>query len=296
MPGGGALLAEPGGRVREVHDDALDQRAERGDDDALARLFHVREHVGGELQVPGVVELAGLKDRTRRRRSVAAALEGHPREGGPGRVAVVAVGDEGDDVVRAELGDGERPRAHGLEVGVGAARRLGPQAVGELRRLDDRRLRADERSVGKGFRDAEGHAHRSRIESLHALHVVVFLALRTPPLGMRAVFPGEDDVLGRHRRCVRPFEAALELPGDGAQILRYAAVFQRGDTLCEPGRHVPVLVVAREGLQDQRCGLYLLGAAREIGVHGRGRLPVDNAQMPVGPARGMRSLRGEENT
>ena len=249
--GGGALLAEFGVGVREVHDDALDQRAERGDDHPLARLAHVRQHVGGELQVPGVVELAGFEHRAARRRRAAPALEGHPREGRLGRVTVVAVGDEGDDVVRAKFGHGERPRAHGLEVGVGAPRRLGAQAVGELRGLDDRGLRADERPVGKGFRDAEGHAHRSRVESLHVFHVVVFLALGAAPLGMRAVLPGENHVLRRDRRTIRPFDAALELPGDAAQIRRHAAVFQRGNLYGEPGSHVPVLVVAREGFQDQ---------------------------------------------
>src|SRR5438093_187859 len=62
-------------RVGQVHQDLLDARAGRGDDRALAALFDVLQDRPLDLQVPGVVVLAGLQDRPRGRGRVAAALE-----------------------------------------------------------------------------------------------------------------------------------------------------------------------------------------------------------------------------
>ena len=135
----GALVAPVGRGVGEVDDEAFDQGSETRHHDTLARGLHALQHVRGKLQVPRIVELAGLEDRAARRRGIAAALE---RDGGErrfGRIAIVRVGFERDDVVRAEFGHAERSGADRIEVGLGALGRPGAHALGELRLLEDGR-------------------------------------------------------------------------------------------------------------------------------------------------------------
>ena len=89
-------------RIGHVEIDTLDRRAEGGDELAAAGRFHLRQDFRLHLQVPGIVELAGLEHRARRRGRVAAALQRHRREGRLGRIAVVRVGLELDHVIGAK--------------------------------------------------------------------------------------------------------------------------------------------------------------------------------------------------
>ena len=51
-----------------IEDDLLDAAARAGDQLALAALHQPVQHLGFDLQVPGVVVLAGLEHRARRGR------------------------------------------------------------------------------------------------------------------------------------------------------------------------------------------------------------------------------------
>ena len=92
-----------------VDQQALHLGAEAGHHDALAGGGHLREHLGLHLQIPGVIELAGLEHGARGGRGVAAALEGGGRERRLVCLTVVLVGGVGDHVVGAELLDLEGP-------------------------------------------------------------------------------------------------------------------------------------------------------------------------------------------
>ncbi len=284
--GGTLTLGQVGRGVGKVHLDPLDQRAEGGDRLSLARLGHLGDHVGGELQVPGIVELAGLEHCAPGRGRVAAALEGDLGEGGLCRVAVVRVGREGDHVVRLELVDHERAGADRIEVRLGAFRGLGAHAVLELLGLDDRRLVAHERAVGVRRGLVEGDLDGQVVDHLDRLHAVELGALGAAALRVHAVVGGELDVLGGERRAVRPFQVRLDLPGDRGEVLADAAVLDGGDLLDQPRHRVAVLVVAAKRLDHQARGLDVLGAAREVGVHDRRRLPVDDADLAVRSALG----------
>ena len=54
-----------------------------------------------------------------------------------------------------------------------------------------------------------------------------------------------------------------------------------GISAASDGHHVAVLVVAGERLEDQRGGLDVLGAAREVGVEVGRRLPVQDVEFAV---------------
>jgi hypothetical protein len=73
----------PGIRVVEL--DVLDVAGQGDVDSALAALLQALQDVVLDLHVPRVVVLAGLEDRARRRRRVAAALQLDRVEEGPVR-------------------------------------------------------------------------------------------------------------------------------------------------------------------------------------------------------------------
>src|SRR5690606_19522004 len=50
---------------------------------------------------------------------------------------------------------------------------------------------------------------------------------------------------------------------------------------------VTLLVVAHQRLENERRGLDVLGAARQIGRQDRRRLPVDDLDLAIGAARGI---------
>jgi hypothetical protein len=157
--GGGAHVAQSRVGVGLVEVQTLDRGAEGGHDAAVPLGFHVGQDLRVDLKVPGVVELAGLADRACRRDGIPAAAEGHGGEARLIGVAVVRVRGELDHVIGTELVHHEGAGADRAEVGLGAFRRAGAEAVGELRGLDHRALGADEGGVGEGRRTFEGHAH-----------------------------------------------------------------------------------------------------------------------------------------
>ena len=153
------VLAEVGVVVGLVDDQALHHRGEAGDHRPLAVGHHLLQHLGLDLQVPGVVELTGGEHGARSRGGIAAALEGDRGEGGFIGLAVALVGREDDHVVSAELVDLEGARTDGPEVFLRARLRPGAGAILELRLLQDRCVGADEGAVGEGLGHAEVNAH-----------------------------------------------------------------------------------------------------------------------------------------
>ena len=248
--------------------------------------LHVGEDRGVELEVPGVVVLARLQHRPRRPGRVAAALDRHRGEVRLVGLAVALVGGVGDHVVGAELGDDERAGADRAEVGLGALDGARAEAVAELRRLQDGGLRADEGRIGEGLGLGEDDADRAVVHRLHGLDAVEVGGRRAAALGVGAVAPGEHRVLGRDGRAVGPLEPLAQRPGDRGEVLRDAAVLDRGDALGEPGHELARVVEARQRLEHERGGLHLLGDAGEVGVQRRGRLPVEDPHLAVLAALG----------
>ena len=159
-----------GRRVSQVDLDALDQGSERGHRFALAAARHTGQHVGCQLQVPGVVELAGLHDCAARSRCVTAALERERSEGRLGRFPVVRVGHHLDNVVRTEFLDHEWAGSDRVEVFLGAARCLVAKAILELGALDDRRRSATKHVIGIGLGRLESDPYRQVIGGHDLVH------------------------------------------------------------------------------------------------------------------------------
>src|SRR5207247_7305307 len=103
---------------------------------------HRLEDVRRDLEVPGVVDGAGLEDRARRRLGVAATLEVHRLEVRLVRVAEVRVDRVGDDVTRLEVRDHIRAGADRLEV-AGRVLELRAGEGRELGLLQDAAARPD---------------------------------------------------------------------------------------------------------------------------------------------------------
>ena len=93
------------------------------------------------------------------------------------------------------------------------------------------------------------------------------------------------------RRAVGPLDARGELPGDAAQVRGHAAVLDRRNLVDEHRHHVAVFVVVGERLDHQGRRLDVLGAARQVGIDGRRRLPVQDVQVAVAAALGVRGGR-----
>ena len=180
--------------IAEVDFDPLHQRAECRNGRALAAFGHFGQHIGCQLQVPRIVELAGFQNRTAGRGRIAAALEVDVRKGGLARVAVVFVRRERDHVVWTEIRDCERTRADRSKVRVGTFGCARAQAIGKLRGLDDGGLRAHEGTIGVRLRRAERHFHGQIVNSLDGFHAIEFGQLRATAFGVHAVLSGEKHV------------------------------------------------------------------------------------------------------
>ena len=284
---GALVLAEVGGVVGLVDHQALHHRAEAGDHRAPAVGHHLLQHLGLDLQVPGVVELAGRQHRARGGGGIAAALEGDGGEGGLAGLAVALVGREDDHVVGAELVDPEGAGADGAEILLRAGLRPGAGAVFELRLLQDGRGGADEGPVGEGLGDAEADAHGVVVQRLDAGDIREAGQRIAAHLLVQAVVGGEHHVSGGERRAVGPHDVLPERPGDGHEVGRHAAVLDRGDVGGERGDHGPRIVVAGQRLEHEGGRLDVLGAAGEVGIDGRDRLPVEDLQVAVAAALGL---------
>ena len=263
----GPVVAQRRVGVGQVDHQPFDGVRERGDDLSLAVLRHVGQDSGVDLQVPGVVEFAGLKNRTGRRLRIAAALEGQRAEGGFVGVAIMRIGLKRDDVIRLEFGHPVGAGPMRVKVLVGAFRRLGAHAIRELSRLNDRALCADERAIGERLGLAEGHLDRQVVDRLNIRNVRELGELLTAARRVHAVVGGEDRVGGGEVAAVGPFNARLQFPGDRGQILADAAVLDCRNLRREPGHHLTILVVAGERFNHQRRGVHVLGAAGQERVH-----------------------------
>ena len=196
-------------------------------------------------------------------------------------VAVAGVGLQGDRVVGPEFGHAERSGADRLEVGLGAFRRPGAETVRELRLLQDRRGGADEGAVGIGLGDVERDLHGQIVQRLDRGHVGEFPQLRAAAGGIPAVFGGERDVDGGHRAPVGPEQALPQRPDDALEVGGHPAVGHRRRRRRQPGNQISRFVEPGERLQHHRRGLDVLGPSREVGIHDRRGLPVDDAEMAV---------------
>ena len=224
-----ALVTERCGRVGEVQEDALDARAVDREQLALrARVGHRLEDAGLHLEVPRVVDVAGLEDRASRRRSVAATLERDGLEVRLVRVAELVVHRVGDDVTRLEVDDLVGTGADRLEV-AGRVLELLALVGLELLLLKDVAARADAPLVDVGVRGRVGHDDGVRVLRDDRLHTLG--GVRSGDCRLRVGHEGEreGDVVGGERSSVRPLHALTQLPGDGQQVSGNPAVRDRRD-------------------------------------------------------------------
>mmetsp|Transcript_33195 Transcript_33195/g.56408 ORF Transcript_33195/g.56408 Transcript_33195/m.56408 type:complete len:281 (+) Transcript_33195:808-1650(+) len=273
----GALAFGQVGRwVGQVDVDPFNRCAECHNVLAKARFFHAGQHVGGKLQVPGIVIFARLVHGAACGCGITAPFKGHGRKGRFAGVTVVFVGRKGDHVIGTEFRDSEGTRANGVKVGFGALRRLGAEAVGELGLLDDRRLGTHKRTVGEGLGHAKGHNNRLRIGRVDRYNVIVFFGLGTAAAFSGAVFPRELDVLGCHGRAIGPQKPVRKDPCDLCQVFAHDAIFDGGHFVDQPGHQRTFGVIARQRLDHEAGGFQFLGATGQIRVQDRRGLPVDD--------------------
>ena len=234
-----------------MHHQTLDHAAERRDDLSPPRRSHGGEDFRLDLEVPGVVELAGLQHGARRRNGVAAAFQQNRGEGRLVGVAVVVVHFVQDDVVRAEFLHLEGAGAERAEILLGARRRPCPRTRRELLFLDDRRHRPDERNVGERHGNLERDAHRVVIDGLDSLHVLEPAGGAAGAFGVHAISRRERHVRGGERTSVRPHHVVPQPPGNRQKVRRNTAVLDGWNLRGERRNHAAVLVITRQRLQNQ---------------------------------------------
>jgi len=96
---------------------------------------------------------------------------------------------------------------------------------------------------------------------------------RTAAFGVHAILTSENDIVGRKGRAIRPKNILTEIPGDGGQIFRNAAIGNRWNLVHQPGHHHPIGIVAHQRFNHQRGGFQFLRATRQIRVQAGRRLP-----------------------
>ena len=290
------LVAQRRIGIGELHHQALDHAAKGRDDLPAARRSHGGEDFGLDLEIPGVVELAGLQHGARRRNGVPAALQQNRGEGRLVGVAIPVVYFVQDDVVRAEFLHLEGAGADRAEVLLGAFRRSRARARRELLFLDDGRYCADERHVGKRHGHLERDAHRVAVHRLNGRHVLKPAGGAAGAFGVHAIGRRERHVRGGKRTSVRPHHVVSHPPGDGQEVRREAAVFDGWNLHSQGRNHGAVLVIARQGFKHQRRRVDVLGPARQKRVQDGRRLPVEHFQLAVGASVGNGRRRQRHNS
>src|SRR5882762_8361242 len=96
-------------RITEVEDESLHHRAAGGDQLARCALRQLRQHLRLNLEVPGVVDLAGLQRRAGSACGVTTTLQLDLPEEGLVRVAIQLVNLVDHDVAGLELAHLIRP-------------------------------------------------------------------------------------------------------------------------------------------------------------------------------------------
>ena len=167
-----ALVAQRWVGVREVDEQPLDARTVCGEKPRKRAVRrHRLEHTRLDLEVPTVVDVAGLEDRSGGRCGVAATLECDGLEERLVRVAEVLVQVIKDGVAGLEGVHFVRPGTDRLEIR-GAVLRLRAEAVRVLRLLQDRAVEADAPLEVEGLRRRVGHHDGVRVLRGDTLHAV----------------------------------------------------------------------------------------------------------------------------
>ena len=138
-------------------------------------------------------------------------------------------------------------------------------------------VKADKLVVRKPNRVLEGNLKGQVVNRLHrpdCLGFGIAVEVRDGTL----VAPGENGVMGRERGAVRPQYAGFQFPGDGGQILRDAAVFNRRNGCREARDQAAVLAVIRQRFQDESGGVQILVSVCKVRVGRRRRLPIPQGQ------------------
>ena len=274
----GTVVAESRIRVGLVDHHALDHGREGRDDLALSTGHHAGQDLRLDLQVPCVVGLTELQDRASRRGSVAATLDHDPSEVGltVGHATVILVHDVDRSVVRGERLDLERTSTDRAEVLISALGRGRAHAVAELGPRNDREAVRNERHVGERSRLSKGDRDREIIVSDHRGHAVEARCPRAAGIGMRAVLPAEDHVVGGQRGAIREHHAFLQLPRDAGQIFGNATVPDRRNRSGQRRNEHALVIELGQRLEDHRRGITVLPATRQIRVQRGCSLPVED--------------------
>ena len=282
--GGPLALGQVCRWVGHVHLDTFDQCAECRDRKTFAAFGHFGQYVRRQLHVPCIVVFAGFHNRTTRCCRVAATFKGQRCKGWFVRVTEVRVGNHLDHVVRTEIRNHERAGADRVKVGFGTFRCLSTQTFRELSRLNDRCLSTHERAVRVWFCVRKIDRNSQVVDDIDRCNTVIFGTLCATAFRVHTIFGCELDVSRCHRRAVRPHQAFFQLPCDGFQVFGNAAVFNGRDFLGQERHQCAGFVITAQRFDHEAGGFEILGAAGQIGVQDRWRLPIDDLDLAVASA------------
>ena len=204
--------------IGQVEDQALGEGTRRRADLHPRRRLQFRDvrlH-----QVPQDIDLAGL-DQLLTHLAAGRDPDDHSAQVWLPRLTIVPVGDKGDVIPRDPLQHRERARPDRLTI-VGPARHLRGIACGVPGH--DGVEPAQERRVERLVSDH----HRGGGRTIHRLDVTVPGCTAGPALRIHDGLPGESHVVAGDGLAIRPFQAILEMVGDGLTVAGYPAVLPRG--------------------------------------------------------------------
>ena len=278
----GALPVDFVPRVGEVELDEFDVAAGNHVDAALAALFQLEQDLVFDLQVPRIVEFAGLQHCARGRNGVAAPLHLDGVEERAVRLVIIRVERAADNIARCEVDELVGSGTHRLQV-VRRVARLGTlvrleQMLGDQHAVDaDKRQRPERRGLG------ELHAHRILVDG-GSLHILVRPDGHRRRRRVGRVFPVEHDVGGGEQLAVVPLHVSFQFPDDRLAVPGYATVLDSWNFSRETGNQVAVIVPAGERFVENARAILILGAGREVRIQQCRALPPQHLERAAAAA------------
>ena len=197
---------------------------------------------------------------------------------------VVGVDFGAQHVARLEIDEHVGAGADRLQI-VRRLARLAADIVLEQVFWDDHAVGADKGVAPERRRLGEGDAYGEIVDLLD-LDVLVTGDRDRRRLRRPGVFPVEDDIVGRERHAVMPFDAAFQLPDHRAAVLGQSVILLARNLGGQHRNQIAVIVPSRQRLVKNPRAFLVLGADGKMRVEQGHGLPIQKSKQAAAAGLG----------